>query len=157
MALTCPDLRIIGRRFRPQNETYNRSAHSTDDCWELVLPGRSGFVAPFGGSLLMACTRSSGTTDKILASVPGARVHQDGADGQNIVFPADWLSTVADLLRLRCQRVLSAEQRRANAERLKSFRFVPSRKPRQSDAQKSKSKPRCDGKQSRAQRGRKRS
>jgi hypothetical protein len=131
---TCVDLRTGADRFRPWNELDERKARATDDVWDLILPGRGGFVAPWGGSRLVACTRSSATTQKLLAIVPGARVHQDGSDGQNVVFDAEHLDAVAKLLRLRRRRVLADRQRRANRERLKPFAFPKSRNPGHSDA-----------------------
>jgi hypothetical protein len=91
----------------------------------LVIPGRSGFVAPWGGRSLLACTRSAATSRRLLAAVPGAAVAQDGADGQNVSFGAEHLQVVAGLLRLRKRRRLSDGNKQAAAGRLRPFAFTP--------------------------------
>jgi hypothetical protein len=114
---TCYDLRSRG--YRVHNETFGRPAHERDSAWDLVIPGKCGFVAPFGrlppngSGLLVACTRSIGMTRRILANVPGAKVVQDGSDGQNVTFAPEHLDAVAKLLYLYRPRVLTGEQRAA--------------------------------------------
>src|SRR5687768_16029098 len=107
---TCFDLRDYGDRYRVWNELEDRTAHKTDDPWDLILPGRSGFVAPYGGDQLLACTNSRLTTGRLVATVPEALVTQDGTDGQNIRFHARHLDAVADLLGLRKRRQASPQQ-----------------------------------------------
>jgi hypothetical protein len=88
-----------------------RPARQYDDPWELVLPGAAGFVAPQGGEHLLACTRHRLTTARILATVPGAVITQDGSDGQNVKFPARHLDEVAGILRLRRRKEVSEAER----------------------------------------------
>jgi hypothetical protein len=125
MTMTCVDLRTYGDCFRVWNELEDRRAYDRDDPWDLILPGWSGFVAPHGGTKLVACTRSQITTRRLLATVPGAVIVQDGADGQNVTFDADHLAAVACLLRVRKRRHLTDAQRQAFGERLAGFRFSP--------------------------------
>jgi hypothetical protein len=122
-----PDLRAVGDQYRLWNEIERRWAHARDDPDELVIPGRAGFVAVYGAGTLVACTNGIAATKRILVGVPGARVTQDGDDGQNIAFPAEHLPIVAELLRLRKRRRchLTPEQLRAGAERLASYQFRP--------------------------------
>jgi hypothetical protein len=123
----CFDLR--GRGCRVQNESHGRKAHERDDSWNLIIPGRAGFVTPWGylpprgSGLLVACTNSSVTTRRLLAAVPGARVVQDGSDGQAVTFAPEHLDVVAGLLGLWRKRVLSAEQRARLVEAGQASRF----------------------------------
>jgi hypothetical protein len=116
----CIDLRSIGR-YRVWNEVEDRWATSRDDPGDLIVPGRYGFMATWGPSTLAACTNGRKTTDKILAAVPGARVVQDGDDGQNVVFPSEHHQAVAVILVLRRHKTRPAEA----ASHLKAHRFAP--------------------------------
>jgi hypothetical protein len=123
MSNNCTNLlRSWGDRYRVYNEIEGRRARAKDDAWDLVLLGRAGFVAVWGQGLLVACTRSTATTKRVLAAVPGAVVAQDGDDGANVVFPAEHLDTVADILRLRRKRQYTPAQREAAAARLARVR-----------------------------------
>jgi len=125
--VTCPcvDLRSYGDRYRVRNEAEGRRARDRDDPWDLVLPGARGFVAPWGGATLVACTNAAATTRRVLAPAPGAVVAQDGADGQNVTFGAAHLDTVAPVLRLYRRRRLSAEHRAKLAGATAPYRFKP--------------------------------
>jgi hypothetical protein len=105
--MQCIDLRTVGR-YRVWNEAENRAARKADNPWDLVAPGRSGFIAPWGPDTLVACTNRQTTTDLILRAVPPAVVAQDGTDGQNVVFPADRVGVVAKILRVRTRRAGNA-------------------------------------------------
>jgi hypothetical protein len=115
--MTCIDLRTVGP-YRPINEHTGKLARLDDDPWNLVLPGRAGFVAPWDRERLVACTWNVQTTRRILATVPDAIVTQDGDDGANITFPVEQLDSVAGVLRLRKKRI-------GNADHLKAFQFTP--------------------------------
>jgi hypothetical protein len=122
----CTDLRrLAGGRYRVHNDTEGRRAHARDDPWDLILRGLGGFVAPWayapprGSGAVVACTNSTVTTKRLLADVPGCRVVQDGADGANVVFPAEHLDAVARILRLRRRRQYTPEQCRVLAARLR--------------------------------------
>src|SRR5262245_52277171 len=117
---TCIDLRQFSLPYRCVNDLEGRPAYERDNVWDLVLPGSAGFVAPWGGDYLLACTRHRITTAAILAKVPGAVVTQDGSDGQNVKFDARHLDVVAGVLRLyrRRQVVLTEEQRQVLAARM---------------------------------------
>jgi hypothetical protein len=114
--MTCIDLRQFGDRFRVWNEAHTRRAHERDDIWDLVIPGAGGFVAPYGGEYLLACTNSLLTTRRILAAVPGAVVTRDGSDGQNVRFDVAHLDAAAEILRLRKRRRVDEAERRRLAE-----------------------------------------
>jgi hypothetical protein len=98
VAMQCIDLRTLGR-YRVWNEIEGRWAWARDDAGDLIVPGRGGFIATWGDGTLAACTKGWHTTQKILDSVPGAYVAQDGDDGQNVVFPAEYHGPVARILR----------------------------------------------------------
>jgi hypothetical protein len=117
---TCIDLRQFSPPYRCFNDLEGRPAYERDNPLDLVLPGWSGFVAPYGGEYLLACTRGRATTKRLLAAVPDAVITQDGGDGQNVKFHVRHLDVVAPLLRLRRRRqvVLTEEQVQARREQL---------------------------------------
>jgi hypothetical protein len=108
---TCIDLRRFSPPYRCFNELEGRQAYERDNPWDLVLPGAAGFVAPYGGEHLLACTRHRITTAAILAKVPDALVTQDGSHGQNIRFHVRHLDAVAGILRLRRRKEVSEAER----------------------------------------------
>src|SRR4051812_1796638 len=114
--MSCIDLRTIGP-YRPVNELTGLPARGFDDPWDFVLPGRAGFVAPWGPQSLVASTNSMATTRSILASVPGAKMVADGEDGQNVTFQVDHLPTIAGILRLR-------KKKTGTTSHLKAFQFT---------------------------------
>jgi hypothetical protein len=122
---TCIDLRQrFGNRFQVRNELEACRAHVADDPWDLVIQGRTGFVAPWGGDTLVACTRHVLTTRRIIEAVPGSVVVQDGQDGQNVTFDTVHFDTVAAILGLRKRRRLSEAHRKRLVEQVASFRFA---------------------------------
>jgi hypothetical protein len=125
MDLPCVDLRQYDR-YRVWNELEGRKAHQADDPWDLIIPGRLGFVAPYGGEFLHACTNSLITTRRVLAIDPEALVTQHGSDGQNVKFHSRHFEAVAKLMDLRRRKVLSEEQKAAQVERLKAYQFPAS-------------------------------
>src|SRR5262249_55823638 len=97
--------------------------------WDCILPGWSGFIAPYGGEYLLACTNGILKTRQILATVPDAVITQDGSDGQNIKFHVAPLETVAELLRSKKRRPGSQGERARLAElslRHSPFRSISS-------------------------------
>jgi hypothetical protein len=121
-------LEQYGSRFRVFNEVEGRRAYARDDEWDLVLVGSNGKVVLWSRTgTLCACTNSRGMTNRLLAAVPGAKVEQDGSDGQNITFEPEHLETVAKLLRLRRRKQVTPEQREAGSLRLAKFRFESAR------------------------------
>jgi hypothetical protein len=122
---TCIDLRQFSLPYRCVNDLEGRPAYERDNVWDLVLPGAAGFVAPWGGDYLLACTRHRITTAAILAKVPGAVVSQDGSDGQNVRFHRDHLDLVAGVLRLYRRRQVSEAERARLAALGAATRFPP--------------------------------
>jgi hypothetical protein len=110
------DLRTVGR-YRTVNELTGLPARAVDDPWDVILPGRAGFVAPWGPQSLVASTNSTATTRSILVSVPGAKIVADGEDGQNVTFQVDHLPTIAGILRLR-------KKKTGTTSHLKAFQFT---------------------------------
>jgi hypothetical protein len=116
--MNCIDLRSM-TGFKIVSELTGKRAGVRDDAWELLIPGRFGDVAPYGGDLLIASTHGPYKTREILKAVPSAVVTQDGDDGQNITFPAAHFGTVAGILRLWKRRVLSEADRQKRADHMK--------------------------------------
>jgi hypothetical protein len=117
-------LHRYGSRFKLFNEIRSRRAFARDDPWELIIPGRRGFVAPWGydGSLV-AITNATRTTRRLLVAVPGAVVVQDGSDGANITFMPEHLDAVAEVLKLRRKKQYTPAQRQAAAAQLAKARL----------------------------------
>jgi hypothetical protein len=126
---TCIDLRKYGNHYRVWNEIEGRRAQQRDDPWDLIVLGRCGFIAPYGGNQLLACTNGSLTASRILERVPSASVTQHGVDGQNVRFPAAAFALAAPILRLRHRRQVSEEQRQVAAQRLARYHFGIDRTP----------------------------
>jgi hypothetical protein len=105
------------------NEVEGRRAWADDDPWDVTLPGANGFLAPYGGEYLLACTRGIRVTRKVLAIDPGAVVTQDASDGQNVKFHVRHFEAVAEVMRLRRRRQVSEAERERLAEAGKGTRF----------------------------------
>jgi len=90
------------------------------DPWEHVIECKHGHIAPWGGKLLVACTDKCGKIAKLLRAL--GTVVQDGDDGVNVVFTLERFGEVADLMRARKRRQMSAEQRAAASIRLAQYR-----------------------------------
>jgi hypothetical protein len=127
MSNNCTNLlHQYGDRFRVFHDIEDRPARARDDEWDLIIPGRRGFVALWGhDGQLVVSTRSTATTRRVLEKVPGAVVAQHADDGSNIVFPAEYLDVVATILRLRRKRQYTPAQRQAAAARLAKVRPKP--------------------------------
>jgi hypothetical protein len=126
MSNCCNLLRSWGDRYRVFHEIEGRHAHTKDDPWQLIIPGRCGFVGLWGyDGRLAACTRSTATTRRLLENVPGAEVKQDGSDGQNVIFAPEHLDVVAEVLKLRRKKHLTPAQRQAASAQLAKVRPKP--------------------------------
>ncbi len=121
--MDCIDLRTLPP-YRAWNELENRRAWEHDDPWDLIIRGPQHFVAPHGGEMLMACITSMYkiTARRILELGPENHIHQDGDDGQNVIFHAKYFESVAKILNLFKKRQLTPEQGQIGAERLRAFR-----------------------------------
>ena len=80
---------------------------------------------PWDETHLVAYTRMAGRVVQRLKALPFARVHQDGTDGANVVFPVDRFDEVAAIMKPRRRQVLSPEARQAAIERLAKYAFRP--------------------------------
>lgn len=124
----CVDLDArFGRRYRIEYEESYSAQHGPKakvrDPWLMVIPCRAGHISPWGGSLLAACTNTSGPTARKLAALPGAEVAQDGGDGVTVLFDVGQLKAVAKLMHPRRCRQLSHEQRARLADAGSKYRF----------------------------------
>src|SRR5262245_52955747 len=121
----CVDLRQFDPPYRIHNEPEDRPAREYDKAWDLIIRGARGFVAPYGGEYLLACTRSGQGTSAVLAKVPGAVVTQQGTEGANIKIRVEDLDAVADIFRLYRRREVSDAERDRLARLGEAYRFPP--------------------------------
>ncbi|HUT09142.1 MAG TPA: hypothetical protein VMY42_01475 [Thermoguttaceae bacterium] len=116
---------MFGDQFKVEyEESYytERSKHTIEDPWLMVLLCQNGHICPWGGSNLAACTKSSRLIATRLKALPFVTVAQDGSDGANIVFDVAHFDQVAEIMKPRRRhRRLSDEERRAAAERLRQY------------------------------------
>lgn len=92
------------------------------DPWHHIIPCRHGHIYPHGGQLLAFASRRCGGVARRVAALPFAVVLQSGDDGMNIAFPAERFAEVAEIVRPRRRKVMSAEHRAAAIESLRRFR-----------------------------------
>lgn len=110
------DLRTLaGKRYRIGHDESRDAEHGDGsravDLWLLILPGARGHVYPHSDKLLGVATNTAGPTAKAIASLPGVEIVQQGDDGWNMTFPPALLPKVANLIKLRTRRQLSAEHK----------------------------------------------
>jgi hypothetical protein len=86
------------------------------DPWLVILLCQHGHIYPHGRGLLGASTNYRGSIAKRLSALPCVRVIQDGDDGINVVFRLEDFHAVADLLKPKRRRQLSAEHRQRLAD-----------------------------------------
>lgn len=130
MASRCINLRErFGQQFKvTMEESFyaDRGARARgDDPWLQIIPGRRGHVYPWDGSRLAATTAKAGVTAKRLKALPWGEVYTDGSDGVTVLFPADRLDEVAELLLLKRRRRISERERQRLSELSKRHGFQP--------------------------------
>jgi hypothetical protein len=84
----------------------------------MQLPCERGTIYPYGGDRLAVEVDYRPLTAKALAGLSGVVLVQDGDHEKTFVFHVDLFEQVAATVRPRRRQRLSAEQRRACAERL---------------------------------------
>jgi hypothetical protein len=116
-------------------ESYytERSRHTVEDPWLMMILCQHGHIYPQGGELLAVSTDKRGGVARRIAQLPFVTVLQDGSDGINATFPVNRFDDVAEIVKPRKRRRLSPEQRAACTERLSQFRPEPQRQARNSD------------------------
>ena len=102
-------------------ETGSAQKRNRDPYLWLVV-GRHGDVFMWSPELLAVSTHKRGGIASRLRELPCTTVVQDGQDGLTMTFPAQYLDTVADLVKSRRRPVLSEERRAELSARMKSIR-----------------------------------
>jgi len=119
----------FGKRFKVRYEESRRADRGDGarlpDPWLMILLCQRGHIFPWGGDRLAASTDSPGATARKLAALPGAILHQDGADGMTVVFDVADFAAVAALMHPRRRRQMTEAQRAAATERLAKYAFRP--------------------------------
>jgi hypothetical protein len=120
----------FGARYRvTYEESYfaDRTRQTVADPWLMVIPCAAGHIFPWDHRLAYSANRRGPVASRV-AALPGAEIVQDGDDGQNIAFPVEQFDAVAEIVRPRRRRRLSAEHREKLREAGKQFRFSPGSK-----------------------------
>ena len=127
--MKCVDLaQLAGRRYRLAHDpAAEHERGGKADPWLLTIPCQRGHFYPH------SATDGRGPTSRKLASLPFVTITQDGADGVNLIFPAERFKEVAQIAKPRRRRQLTATQRAAARERLAKFAFSPARKAPEND------------------------
>ena len=128
MSLSVIDLKsLAGDKYRVTiepsyyAETGSAQKRNRDPyLWQIV--GRHGDVFLWSPDRLAVSTHKRGGIARRLLELPCTTVVQDGQDGLTLTFEAQYLDTVADLVRSRRRPVLSEERRAELSERMKSIR-----------------------------------
>jgi len=107
------------------DESYSaeRRGRRYHDPWLAILHCRHGHIYPHGGDLLGAATAHHSRIARQLIALRCCRLIQDGDDGVNVVFHIDDFCQVAEIMKPRRRRRLTAEQRADQAERLRKYQF----------------------------------
>lgn len=91
--------RQFGDRYRVAHEESRRGR--LIDPWLMIIPCGHGHICPWGGSNLAACTDRPGQIVGRLKRLDFTTVVQDGDDGANITFDAEYFEVVAEIMRPR--------------------------------------------------------
>jgi len=114
--MDCINLKLrFGSRFKVRyEESYyaerGNRAHG-EEPWLMIVHCQYGHICPWGGQTLAACTDNAGRIAKKLERLKFTTMAQDGDDGVNILFHGDHFEEVAQIMRPRRRRRLSASQR----------------------------------------------
>ena len=124
--MDCVNLkRTFGRKYRVRYEESYYAEHGPDarveDPWLIIIPCRNGEICPWGGQNLAACTNRAGPVANELMRLPFTTTAQSGDDGVNVVFDVKHLEKVAQIMKPRTRRRLSASERQKRALRLREY------------------------------------
>ena len=117
----------FGKRFKVgHDEAYfaERGERGfADDPQLQIIPGRRGHVFPGPGDLLAAFCRRGPTANRLKA-LPFVQVYTEGSDGVTVLFSADHLDQVAELLLLKRRRQITEGERQRLVELGRQHRFL---------------------------------
>jgi hypothetical protein len=83
--------------------------------WNFQILCRFGHICPWGGDLLAASTKGSGSVANRLKKLAGVEVIHDGDDGATVVFPQALFKKIAALMKPFIKRRPTAAQAAALA------------------------------------------
>ncbi len=129
----CVDLRAMFKdEFRLEHEEAYEAEdpkyRAHEEAWLTIIPGKLGWVFPWGGRILAAYTKSP-SARRALEQHPKVVVKQGGTIGDLVcpeailAFDVELIYEVADILRLKRRRKISPEARIAAIERLAKYQF----------------------------------
>jgi hypothetical protein len=120
------DLRQFGKRFKiefdPAYDPTHRPADRLDP-WMMVIPCERGTIYPQGDDRLAAEVEGRAPTRRKLQGLKGVAVIQDGDDFLAVTFNVTDFGKIAQILKPRRKRVLTAEQRERLATASLANRF----------------------------------
>ena len=108
---------------RQNPEEFDRVAGS--DPHRMIIPCQFGHFYVHGDQMLGASTKSRGPTAKRLSALLCVRVVQDADDGINVIFDAADFDAVAEIMKPRRRRRLTAEHKAKLAQSNLGHRFTP--------------------------------
>jgi hypothetical protein len=115
------------------DECYDPKGRSKEnlDTWYMTIPCERGTIIPFGDTELSVLVDYRPITAKRLIESGVCALYQDGDHEKTFLFDVSDFDTVAEIVKPRRKRRLTAEQREKNIERLQKYRF-DSRNPERS-------------------------
>ena len=120
--------KIAGRRYRIELDpaASNQEGGKRGNLRSIyqLIPCRYGEIYEYAdGNLAWLCS-SVRLSNKVTSNLPDWMiVLAEYVDGANFIFPVGRFKNVANWAKPRTRRIMSAKQKAATAERLKSFRF----------------------------------
>jgi hypothetical protein len=93
------------------------------DPWAMVMPCHYGTIYPHGGDVLAIELDVHPVIARRLAALPGVTLYQDGHDEKTFHFPIDLFEQVAEIVRPKRRRTLTAEQKAKLAAANQATRF----------------------------------
>ncbi len=134
MSTDCINLK---RQFGDQYKvTYEESYYAeygpsarTEDPWLMVILCQHGEIYPHGGNQLAASTKVAGGIARTLKALTFTTLHQDGADGVDVIFPIDRFDEIAAVMKPRKRRRMTEAAKRQAADRLRQYQFTKGQCP----------------------------
>ena len=105
---------------------YGENAR-VEDPWYMIIPCKHGHIYPQGYDELAVSTDKRGAISGRISRLEFVRVLQEGSDGTNAASHVDHFDEIAEIIKPRRRRRLSAEQKRLAVERLSKYQFGSAR------------------------------
>lgn len=117
----CIDLSSFADRYKLEFDPA--ATPRNKDLFLLVIPCRHGEIYPFGGRYLAAATYTRGPIAKRLLKY--GKLYNDADDGATVVFHVSDFDAIAEIIKPRTRRRLSADHKAKLAEASQRNRISP--------------------------------